>query len=304
MKLPRLAIVMLLAGCVSSAPTQSRFEVRSDFLVNLHQRLVGDAADRTPRAFDELRPEDRVIWREAVDAYRKGDRVELIEFRIALADEPEKADAKWRAVLDRAAPVFRKVWWADDDAKNREFIAVLRPQLDEHGEALLQEHARVYGLPAPSRARIDITAYAGQFGGHTVVSDSGLPYVTISPLFEAYRGRAALEQVMHEISHSLAFPDRGVIGGTIDAHARTLGVKRPFDLWHTILFFNTGEITRRYFAARGVDYEPYAFKIGVYDRMDARYLPAVRMWWPQVVDGKLSVEEGVRKIVEEASAKR
>jgi hypothetical protein len=304
MKLLRFAIVMLLAGCASTVPLQKRFDLRSDFLVNLHQRLLGDAAARTPPKFDELQPDDRAIWQEAVDAYRKGDRNELVEFRVALADAPEKADAKWRAVLDRAAPVYRRVWWPGDDAKNREYIAMLQPLVDEHGVALLEEHARVYGLTVPSYARIDITSYAGQFGAYTIVTDAGLPYVTISPLTEVYRGRSALELVMHEASHSLAFHDRGVIGGAIDEHAKRLGMKSPSDLWHAILFFNTGEITRRYFAARGIEHEPYAFRTGVYNRMDARYLPAVRMWWPQVVDGKLSVEEGVRKIVEEVNAKR
>jgi hypothetical protein len=301
MKLLRAAIVLLLAGCVSSGPRHERFVLRSDFVVNLHQRLLGDASERMPRTFDELEPGDRAIWREAVEAYRKGDRNELVEFRVALAGGPVPVDARWRAVVDRAAPVYRKVWWSGDDARNREFITMLRPLVDEHGEALIREHARVYGLPVPFRATIDIAAYAGQFGANTIISDEGLPFVTISPRDEVYRGRAALELVMHEVSHSLAFHDRGVIGGTIDEHARTLGIKSPFNLWHAILFFNTGEITRRYFAARGIDYEPYAFKTGVYNRMDARYLPVVRAWWPQVVDRKLSVTEGVRRIVEEVA---
>ncbi|HEX8153234.1 MAG TPA: hypothetical protein VF698_08925 [Thermoanaerobaculia bacterium] len=299
MKLLRVTFVVLLAACATSAPTRKRIEPRSDFLVNLHQRLLGDAAERTPRTFEDLAPDDRAVWLEAVDAYRKGGVDELIDVRIAAADQPDAIDAKWRAIFDRTAPVYRKTWWAADDAKNRAFIAMLQPLVDAHGAAILEEQARVYGMPAPARASVDIAAYAGPFGAQTLIHDSGIPYVTISPLYETYRGNAALEELMHELSHSLAFHNRGVVGGTIEAHAKALGIRHPRDLWHAILFFNTGEVTRRYFAARGVEYEPYAFRTGVYDRMSGDYLPAVRKWWPQVIDGKLSAEEGVRRIVEE-----
>ena len=301
MKLLRVLLVVFLGGCASSAPAPKRFDIRSDFLVNLHQRLLGDAAERKARTFEELAPDDRAIWLEAVDAYRKGGEDELIDLRIALADQPDAIDAKWRAILDRAAAVYRKTWWATDDAKNREFIAMLQPLVDAHGVAILEEQARVYGMPAPSRASVDIAAYAGPFGARTIIHESGLPYVTISPLFETYRGNAALEELMHEVSHALAFHNRGVVGGTIEAHAKMIGIKHPRDLWHAILFFNTGEVTRRYFAARGVEYEPYAFRTGVYNRMSGDYLPAVRKWWPEVIDGKLSAEEGVRRIVEEVA---
>src|SRR5437867_4561197 len=143
------ALTVALAG----QPT-TIFKFQSDeFWLNLHKFLyvLGRAQNRTTdaarapvadapldsdRGLASLNELDRASWTDAVGAYARGlsrqdptrDRtLALLEGRLgASGDSPNLAhdtvDDSLRTVLERAAPVYRKMWWASHRAGNRTWV--------------------------------------------------------------------------------------------------------------------------------------------------------------------------------------
>ena len=279
------------------------FELRSDFHVNLLQRLMGDVEGESPPNYDALSAEDRKIWESAVAEYSaafKGKMAWLDRELSSLVVSVARGElpAKWRPLLDRAAPVYRKYWWTEDDAANRAWIEKARPLLDRYGKPLAAEHARVYGTAWPTVARIDLARYGGRLGAFTNWTPAG-PQTVMSSIEPGYAGHASLEMVMHETSHQIVNPNGGTVGGPIQENAKRLGIPPPPQLWHAILFYTSGELTRRALAADGIAYEPMAYK-GAFDGPMGAYVKSMETWWKPVLEGKGSRDEAIAKIVEEA----
>lgn len=286
--------------------TEPSFVLRSDFNLNLHQRLMGDVEAATPPDLAALSASERETWESVLGEYRtrfKGkepvfDR-DLIEIDLVLGrgEVPKQI----RALLDRAAPVYRKHWWPGDDAANREWMAKAKPLLDKYGARLAAEHARVYATPWPQQARIDVASYGGRVGAFTNSSAAG-PHSVIGNRHPNYADNTALEMVMHEASHQFVDDATGTIGGPIAGHSKRLGIKPPPQLWHAILFYTSGELTRRALAADGIDYQPVGYRT-VFTRGMGAYVASLDKWWKPVLDGTASREEAIAKIVEESVRK-
>jgi hypothetical protein len=64
-------------------------------------------------------------------------------------------------------------------------------------------------------------------------------------------------------------------------------------LWHVVQFYITGQVVRDVLAAKGIDYEPYLYSTGLFDRAWGRYRLAVERHWRPYVDGKVTLDEAV-----------
>ena len=73
--------------------------------------------------------------------------------------------------------------------------------------------------------------------------------------------------------------------------------KRSNDLWHVVLFYISGEVVREALAARGVDYEPYIYRTGLFDRAWPRLKGPVERHWPAYVNGDARLDDVVVKTV-------
>jgi hypothetical protein len=115
--------------------------------------------------------------------------------------------------------------------------------------------------------------------------------ITMSSGDPRYRGLAALEMIFHEASHAMI----GLLEAKLDEEAKRQGKTLPPDLWHAILFYSAGEITRRHV---GRDYVPYAKKNGLYERGGWEIFPPVleRDWQPYL-EGTLSASTAVARVV-------
>ncbi len=271
----------------------SRFELQSNFWVNLHQRLQNDSAGTTA----SLNGDE---WKQAVDAYRArfGRRSpfldpELVAINDVLSntrdeDEPRGLPDPVREILLRIAPFYRRAQWAADDRANRFWIASVEGMLHDTEADLIREHERVYGTTWPARIRVDVSPFAGPFGAYTT-GDAKLTHTTVSSRDPGYRGFAALEMLMHESSHGVI--DEPLVGD----RARLTAEGAPDGLWHAIIFYTSGELTRRVLASRGVsDYVPYGYAHGNYKRgLWPSYLPPLEKFWQAHIDGKLSRDEAI-----------
>ena len=214
-------------------------------------------------------------------------RAEKQETLAGLGLEPALA-----AVLERAAPVYRRHWWPQHDRDNRAWIAAVEPALAAHGPALARAVPAAYGRTWPAQPiDVDLSVQAGPFGAYTT---SGPPtHVTISSQDPRYRV-CALEMLFHEASHAWDdVPTQGIARA-----AAAQGKTSPRQLWHAVLFFTAGELTRRELAASGdEDYVEHALRSGAYDRACGGCRPLLAKHWGPRLDGRASVEAALAALV-------
>ena len=304
MKSAAAVLVVLL-----SAPPlfAQRFQMQSNYWVNLHQTML-DAAQNGKPIEATLTDSEKSVWNNAIHVYRVRffDRSpvfdeELVRINDALStatDLPPEgfAEEVTKALLS-ASPVYRKHRWAADDKSNRFWMSVTEGMLRDAGEDLARDHSRVYGAPFPERVRVDVSPSAGQFGAYTTVSN-GLVHTTISSRDPGYQGYAALEMLLHEASHAIVGATSGAIGPEIQNSARASGVLAPRQLWHAMLFYTSGELTRRALRERGItDYTPYIYKQAMFERTFTGLRQPIEAFWQSYLDGRMERSAAVNAIV-------
>lgn len=288
-----------------------RYSLQSNPWVNLHQRLLHEVRFKTapPAA---LSGDDLSKWKKAVESYRMflGNRhpifnIELTRLNAELSATPTlklpaSIPATASKILEAAMPLYRSAQWEEDDRANRFWIAVVEPKLALVAEELADAHDKAYAVPFPKRILVDVSPLAWEFGAYTVGQGESA-HVVISSTDPGYRGFAALEMLMHEPSHAIVSSDElGAIGSDLKRAATELGVKPMANLWHAILFYTSGELTRRALAKRGVsDYQPVI--IGMYERGFRGFRQSLETHWQAYLDGKVSREAAIRQIVIETS---
>lgn len=291
-----------------------RYRLQSNPWVNLHQRLVHEARFETA-APAALSGEDFSRWKSTVEMYRAflGKRNpifddELISLNAALSatstrELPASIPKAAAAALGAAMPIYRTVQWEEDDRANRFWIAVAEPMLTSAAEELADAHAKAYGVPFPKRILVDVSPFAWQFGAYTV-GEGESAHAVMSSTDPGYQGFAALEMLMHEPSHAIVAPASGAIGADLARAGEELDLKPPPNLWHAILFYTSGELTRRALAKRGVrDYLPYITEM--YERVFGGFRQPLETHWQAYLDGKVSREVAIRQIlIETAPAKK
>ena len=317
-------VAALLCGLVMAAEasaqdrpsvTVGRYRLQSNAWVNLHQRLLYEARFKVDTPPAGLGGEDLAKWAKAVEAYRAyiGRRhpifnKELVSLNAALSEtNTDKLSASIPAaaakVLEAAMPLYRRAQWAEDDRANRFWIAVAEPLLTSAAEELAEAHAKAYAVPFPKRIVVDVTSFAWEFGAYTV-GEGEDAHAVISSTVKGTQGFGALESLMHEPSHAIVGSDSHAIGSDLKRLTAETGLRPMANLWHAILFYTSGELTRRALARRGVgDYRP--FILDMYDRGFRGLRQSLETHWQAYLDGKVSREAALRQIlIETAPAKK
>ena len=283
-----------------------RYTLQSNPWVNLHQRLVHEARFKTPPPA-ALSGDNLSVWKKGVEAYRTflGNRnpifdEELKQINATLskttsATLPESIPKVAAGALETAMPLYRSAQWEEDDRANRFWIAVAEPMLASVADELINAHEKVYATPFPKQILVDVSPFAWQFGAYTV-GDKDLAHAVISSTNAGTQGFAALESLMHEPSHAIVGRSSGAIGSDLKRVSDELGVKPDANLWHAILFYTAGELTRRALAKRGVhDYRPYI--LGMYDRAFPTFRQALETHWQAYLEGKVSRDAAMRQLL-------
>jgi hypothetical protein len=273
-----LAGLLAIAGEVAPAQTPPapifRFEA-DGFWLNLHhflyvlgrdeagmpdvkRRAVVGAPKDQEAGLSMLSEAERQTWKEAVTAYAKGlsqkDAVfdqDMFSVTNALVTASASSGS---AVLDRAAPVYRKAWWPQHQKANRARVAALQALLSQHGATILAYITRAYQEPWPADGfPVNLSGYTNWAGAYSTAPN----LLVVSSLDEGTQGLLALEIVFHEAMHQ--WDDQ--IFEKLRAAARRTGVARiPGGLTHAMIFYTAGEAVRRVEPSQ----VPYAEKNGMW----------------------------------------
>lgn len=271
------------------------FEFRISFWNSLHHELHAVARPRpAPAAWtDPIADGERAGWAGAVEVYRPLGRRSLL-FDEGLASlsailSPLGDDAALDAVpmaaavkraLQDAAPAYRANGWPLLKRDARTFVDTVSPLLARHGLPIARALAAAYDTTWPGAVPVDVVRDAGPPGNaHTTARPRA--HVTLAAADPRHQGLAALELLFHEASHGWDT----VLSQELLVEARAQQrVVRP-DLWHAVLFFTAGELTRRQLATAGIDYELYAVTQKLSSTAFADVWPAVAAAWTPFLDG-------------------
>jgi len=245
--LPAL-MAMTLAACLVSpmsataedqppmARTAPLFDFHSNFWVNLHQVLFHEATLRTGKAGRSLQgaapltapgmsKQEAADWDAAVSFYaahfgtrpQHGDD-ELITINDTLAQQPDDGShldpaglpPEVAAILQRAAPVYRKYWWPAEDKSNRDWIASQQGRLQDLGPKLAAAMTKDLHQQWPAAPiREDVCYYVVSLG--SAFTTTGPAHTTLSSfdppgqyLSGTNQGLSGFELLFHEASHAYA----------------------------------------------------------------------------------------------------
>jgi hypothetical protein len=305
-----LSLALSLAACAASAPAPAPaprlFDFHSNFWLNLHH--FARAAGRGLPAPAELTADERAAWDKGVAFYREhySDRDLLFDdgmvriketLRVLGEDAPldgAGVDGDLQAILTEMAPIYRAHWWPAHDAANRAWIASVEPLLRAHGARLSQKVAAAYGVAWPSTPiPVDLAVTAGPNGAYTTTRPG--THVTIAASDPGCQGLAALETLFHESSHAWGTLLQEAIAQAEAARHKTV----PRRLWHAVLFYNAGELTRRTLAEDGVPgYVEHAVVHQVYPALcgEGCRERVVAAWNPHLA-GTTSLEQALDGLV-------
>jgi hypothetical protein len=171
-------------------------------------------------------------------------------------------------------------------------VAEAMPKVAALSPAVPDRLARLYGTPwFSSTVRVDVVRVNTRQGAYAAL-DPAPVHITISSSDSDMMDWAAAESLFHESSHGLVFPILEAFAAELKAQGKT-----SRDLWHVALFSMTGEVVRQALAARGVAYEPYLYKTGLFDRAWPQLKAPVEAPWKAYVNGEISRDEAIKKIV-------
>lgn len=303
---------------------QAIFDFHSSFWINLHHFLLPVARRRdqlkakpsaAPASTDAqtatLTLEQQRAWDATLDYYIESGLIKrdvlfdekMVTIKSRLAEMESSVDLQkanlepeFKAALERAAVVYRAVWWPPHDKANRDWVAAVSPKVQQFGSALSKELASVYHAKWPAGLiRVDVSRFAGQVGAYTT---DGPLHIMISGSDDRIQGYDALEILFHEASHSMVDVTSCAVADAIARECRARNKPVPERFWHALLFYTTGELVKRSIAARGVkDYVPYAYRNGLYGRGWQDYQRVLEKYWQPYLEGKSDFDKAIADMI-------
>jgi hypothetical protein len=313
-----IALVILTGLSLPALPLHSvepqpEFRFQDNFWVNLHHFVRAEArrrAFKVPPVMPDasLSETERAAWSWALDIYAELAKLDLvfderlIRINKALAVQGEAAtlpdgviEPRFLEALNRAAPIYRAHLWPEHRRLNEEWIARIRPLVDQHAPAL--SHALADAFHAPWSKKpilVDASFEAGPVGGYTTEGPPGFAAHSVIAPGKTSETDMAFEIVFHEASHSV---DEQIMKH-VDEEAARQKVKPHPDLWHALLFYTSGELVKRELhKEKDATYKPYAYRFGVYDRRWQTLRAGLEKDWQPYLDGKVGFDQALAKLV-------
>lgn len=253
------------------------------------RQAVAAAPEDARRGLEQLSAAEREAWAGTVSTYaadvsRKDavfdEALPALVAKLAAADDaPSLSDAgvdpAIAAVLERAAPIYRKGWWPAHRAANEAWGASMQPLIDAHGREVLAYITRAYGLPWPEEGcPVHDAAYTNWAGAYSTSGN----LLMMASLSKGNAGLYGLEITFHEAMHQWDEE----IWESLLAHAREQKVRISGRIPHAMIFFTAGEAVRHAVPS----HVTYAEAFGVWERGMGRFKPALDEVWKPWLEGR------------------
>ncbi|WP_424961755.1 hypothetical protein [Ekhidna sp.] len=205
-------------------------------------------------------------------------------------------------VLKKFSPTYNHAFWNDHlracKRVLQENIPLIRATEESYVDQITKLTRQFWDFDP---IKVDVTIYAKS-------SDWNLrnrPYTSIFPTHVVMNAAGEndvqgnwTELLYHESAHHLILSSNYFIGGTIRDLVEVKGYKTPRQLWHAILFYFTGEISRDLFEAEGLSYpETYMQRNNVF----SGFHTLLEKHFSPYMDRKIILAEAVDGFIQEAS---
>jgi hypothetical protein len=241
--------------------------------------------------------EEQATWDSAIAIYDREFAARNLLFdramggiKLGLVDRDDNLtgapfDAELKTLLLSAAPIYRKYWWPAHDAANRAWIAEASRRTEPHAAGIIAKLTSLYGVPwFTTPVHVDVVRVAQYQGAYTSVNPT--PHIVVASADISYAGYGSTEMLFHESSHALIMKVETAVNAAL-----AQSNKRASDLWHVVLFYVAGEVTRQQLAANGIDYKQYLYSTGLFDRAWPKFRAPVEAHVQAYIDGKITLEQ-------------
>src|SRR2546421_10799254 len=188
------------------------------------------------KVFPRVGEDQRRVWSEIIRRYSSewsrslpnaGPGEAIVRALARVGDAPTLASAQIDpsvgAVLEQAAPIYRKAWWPAHRDRNRAWRAQMEPLLTQHGPAIRDFVMRAFAVEWPQEGRLlHVCGYAN-FGGAYSMVNGGV--IVIGSADPNSSGLSGFEAVFHEAAHQW---DPQTFRA-VNAHANPMNVTLPRD---------------------------------------------------------------------------
>jgi hypothetical protein len=158
-----------------------------------------------------LNEADRKSWQDAVTFYATGLSKQDTVFSGGLIDVtnamrvPATTSAKELkvkpdliATLERAAPIYRRIWWPSHQQANHSRVREYTALLEQHGNKVRDYITRAYQTEWPKGGyQVNISAFSNWAGAYSTRGE----LIVVSSLDDGTKGSAGLESIFHEAMH-------------------------------------------------------------------------------------------------------
>jgi hypothetical protein len=311
-----VALVAILAGPRGQEP--AAFTFRTGFWLHLHhflyvlgraeaglpdsqRRAVSGAAPDQAAGLRDATPDEVGAWQAAVTAYSRGpSRLDAIADEAlwhatstlaALADDqplPETGvPPDMRVALDRAAPVYRRLWWPGHGRRSRAFVDELQTWLRLEGAVIIAFVTWAYEQQWPPEGfPVEVSSYANWAGAYSI----GNRLLVMSSFDPGLTGSQGLEMLFHEAMHQWDDAMQERLEGAASRRGQG-GV--PEGLLHALIFYTAGEAVRRTVPP----HIPYAQGNGMWERGPMAPLKArLDSAWRPRLRGDLTLTEALDRL--------
>jgi len=308
-----LLIVALQAGPASAADTPvaevSQLRLYSSFWQNLHHFLYVSAWATRPAggrgrlampmpegSAVTLTGEEKATWDKAVAIYERefASRDLLFDFGMGrikrgLVDRDDQLtgapfDDELKNLLLSASPIYRKYWWPTHDAANRAWVADAVRRTTKYAPPIIERLTALYRVSwfsAP--VRVDVVRVGKSQGAYT---SNNPTHIVVASDDKSYNQWASTEMLFHESSHGLIQNVMTAVNAALAASKKQAPI-----LWHVVLFYIAGEVTRQQLMKDGIDYKQYLYATGLFDRVWPQFRAPVEMHVQAYIDAKTTLEQ-------------
>jgi hypothetical protein len=207
------------------------------------------------------------------------------QLKRAAFDQPAaglKIDPEVAAMLDRAAPIYRKAWWTRHRDANRAWLANMQDPLKRYGPQVLTYVTRAYQEPWEKDGYpVNVAAFSNWAGAYS----TSFNLLVVSSMNPGSQGLHGFEITFHEAMHQW--------DEEIDARllrlSKTHGLKFEDLLSHAMIFYTTGEAMRSVVPT----HTPYAERAGIWKSPMGSFKPALDAHWKPYLDGKTTLDDAL-----------